>query len=73
MFYRQRHKIRDGETLFTALRYVELSPQADLAGCYIVRMQEKIFIDVDDLLSDFRPEKDIELKPLDTVVIPYVR
>ena len=37
------------------------------------QLTETAFIDVDELLSGYDPEKDIELQPLDTVVIPYVR
>jgi polysaccharide export outer membrane protein len=71
--YRQRQRIRDGETLYTALRSIRLSPQADLTACYIKRKKEKIFIDLDDYLYNYDPKKDVVLQPLDCIVIPYIR
>ena len=71
--YRLRQKIRDGETLYTALRSVRLSPQADLTACYIKRKKEKIFVDLDDYLYNYDPKKDVVLQPLDCIVIPYIR
>ena len=73
MIYRQKHRMRKGETLYTALRSVELSPQADLPACYIRRKNDKIFIDLDDYLYNYNPEKDVVLQPLDCIVIPYIR
>jgi hypothetical protein len=73
VIYRQRHRIRDGETLYTALRFLRLSPQADLTACYIKRKKEKIFIDLDDYLYNYEPRKDVVLQPLDCIVIPYIR
>ena len=40
VIYRQKHRIRQGETLYTALRSVVLSPQADLPACYIKRKND---------------------------------
>jgi polysaccharide export outer membrane protein len=71
--YRQRQKIRDGETLYTALRSIRLSPQADLTACYIKRKKEKLFIDLDDYLYNYDRQKDVVLQPLDCIVIPYIR
>jgi len=71
--YRKKHTIRDGETLYTALRSVELSAQADLSACYIRRKKEKIFIDLGDYLYNYDPSKDIVLQPLDCIIIPYIR
>ena len=73
VIYREKHSMRRGETLYTALRSVVLSPQADLAACYIKRNGEKIFIALDDYLYNYNPEKDIVLQPLDCIVIPYIR
>jgi polysaccharide export outer membrane protein len=73
VIYRQKHNIRRGETLYTALRSIVLSPQADLAACYIKRNREKIFIALDDYLYNYKPNKDVVLKPLDCIVIPYIR
>ena len=73
VIYRQNYKIRKGETLYTALRSVELSPQADLTACYIIRNKEKIFINLDDYLYNYDPENDIVLQPLDCIVVPYIR
>ncbi len=71
--YRERYRLREGETLLTALRTVTISPQADLTGCYVVRNDQKLFVDLDALLTRYDPERDIVLRPLDTIVIPYVR
>ncbi len=71
--YRQKHRMRRGETLYTALRGVEISPQADLPACYIKRQKEKIFVDLDDYLYSYDPKKDLVLQPLDCIVIPYIR
>lgn len=71
--YRQKHRMRKGETLYTALRGVELSPQADLPACYIKRKREKIFVDLDDYLYNYDAKKDLVLQPLDCIVIPYIR
>ncbi len=71
--YRQKHLARRGETLYTALRSVVISPQADLPACYIKRKNDKIFVDLDDYLYNYDPKKDVVLQPLDCVVIPYVR
>jgi polysaccharide export outer membrane protein len=71
VIYRQRHTLRRGETLYTALRSVVLSPQADLPACYIERKAEKLFVDLDDYLYRYDPKKDIVLQPLDRIVIPY--
>lgn len=71
VIYRKRHTLRQGETLYTALRSVVLSPKADLPGCYIKRMDQKIFVDLDDYLYKYDPQKDIVLQPLDCIVIPY--
>jgi polysaccharide export outer membrane protein len=73
VIYRKRHTLRQGETLYTALRSVVLSPQADLPACYIKREEQKIFVDLDDYLYKYDPKKDIVLQPLDCVVIPYFR
>ena len=73
VIYRQKHRMRKGETLYTALRGVELSPQADLPACYIRRKKEKIFVDLDDYLYNYDPKKDLVLQPLDCIVIPYIR
>jgi polysaccharide biosynthesis/export protein len=73
VIYRQRHTLRRGETLYTALRSVVLSPQAELPGCYIKRKDQKIFVDLDDYLYKYDPNKDIVLEPLDCIVIPYTR
>ncbi len=73
VIYRQKHRMRKGETLYTALRSVELSPQADLPACYIKRKREKIFVDLDDYLYNYDPKKDLVLQPLDCIVIPYIR
>jgi len=73
VIYRQKHKMRRGETLYTALRSVVLSPQADLPACYIKRKGDKIFIDLDDYLYNYDPAKDVVLQPLDCIVIPYIR
>ncbi|MBN1834475.1 MAG: SLBB domain-containing protein [Spirochaetales bacterium] len=73
LIYRQRHTIRRGETLYTALRGVTLSAQADLPACYIKRKNQKIFVDLDDYLYNYDPRKDVVLEPLDRVVIPYIR
>lgn len=70
--YRQRYALREGETLVTALRSVAISPQADLTGCYLVRDNRKIFVDVDALLTRYDAGRDPVLLPLDTIVIPYV-
>jgi hypothetical protein len=72
VIYRQKHRMRKGETLYTALRGVELSPQADLPACYIRRKKEKIFVDLDDYLYNYDPKKDLVLQPLDRIVIPYI-
>jgi hypothetical protein len=71
--YRLRQKIREGETLYTALRSIHLSPQADLTACYIKRKKEKIFIDLDDYLYNYDRKKDVVLQPLDCIIIPYIR
>jgi len=73
VIYRQKHRMRIGETLYTALRSVALSPQADLPACYIKRKGDKIFIDLDDYLYNYDPRKDVMLQPLDCIVIPYIR
>jgi len=73
VIYRQKHRMRKGETLYTALRGVELSPQADLPSCYIKRKKEKIFVDLDDYLYNYDRKKDLVLQPLDCIVIPYIR
>jgi len=73
LIYRQKHRMRKGETLYTALRSIELSPQADLPACYIKRKNEKIFVDLDDYLYNYNPKKDLVLQPLDCIVIPYIR
>ena len=73
VMYRQSHTIRLGETLYTALRSVVLSPQADLPACYIKRKDQKIFVDLDDYLYNWDPGKDVVLQPLDCIVIPYIR
>jgi len=73
VIYRQKHKMRKGETLYTALRGVVLSPQADLPACYIKRKGDKIFIDLDDYLYNYDPAKDVVLQPLDCIVIPFIR
>ena len=73
VIYRQKHTMRRGETLYTALRYVVLSPQADLPACYIKRKNEKIFVDLDDYLYNYDSNKDVVLQPLDCIVIPYIR
>jgi polysaccharide export outer membrane protein len=73
IIYRQKHTMRRGETLYTALRSVVLSPQADLPACYIKRKGDKIFIDLDDYLYNYDPKKDVVLQPLDCIVIPYIR
>lgn len=73
VIYRQKHRIRKGETLYTALRSVVLSPQADLPACYIKREGEKIFVDLDDYLYNYDPKRDIVLQPLDCIVVPYLR
>ncbi|MBN2552809.1 MAG: hypothetical protein JXB06_08555 [Spirochaetales bacterium] len=73
VIYRQKHTMRRGETLYTALRSVVLSPQADLPACYIKRKGDKIFIDLDDYLYNYDPRKDLVLQPLDCIVIPYIR
>ncbi len=72
VIYRQKHRVRKGETLYTALRGVELSPQADLSAAYIRRKKEKILIDLDDYLYNYDPKKDLVLQPLDRIVIPYI-
>lgn len=73
VIYQQKHKIRKGETLYTALRSIEISPQADLSACYIIRKKEKTFINLDDYLYNYNPDKEIVLQPLDRIVIPYSR
>ena len=73
VIYRQKHTMRRGETLYTALRSVVLSPQADLPACYIKRKGDKIFIDLDDYLYNYDPKKDVVLQPLDCIIIPYIR
>lgn len=73
VIYRQKHRMRKGETLYTALRSVELSPQADLPACYIKRKKGKIFVDLDDYLYNYDSKKDLVLQPLDCIVIPYIR
>ena len=73
VIYRQKQTMRKGETLYTALRNVVLSPQADLPACYIKRKNETVFIDLDDYLYNYDPKKDVVLQPLDCIVIPYIR
>jgi protein involved in polysaccharide export with SLBB domain len=69
--HRLKRRIRKGESLYTALRSIELSPLANLTDCYIIRKKDKIFVDLDDYLYNYDSEKDIILQPMDRVVIPY--
>ncbi|HEQ72581.1 MAG TPA: hypothetical protein ENN69_08840, partial [Spirochaetia bacterium] len=69
-----RYRLRGAEPLSAVVRLIQemFSPVADLARAYIIRQgkTEPIPANIEALLSDYSPEKDVTLQPEDRVVIP---
>ncbi|MBN1799615.1 MAG: SLBB domain-containing protein [Spirochaetales bacterium] len=69
------YRFVEGQKLASALEelYDSFSPEADLQGAYIIRLEQKepIPVNIEELIHNYAEEKDITLMPYDRVVIPF--
>ncbi len=67
--------LKSGETLYDILNNVRKSllPFADLEHGFVIRGEEIIAIDMQDLIYDFNMARDLTLEPFDRIIIPVNR
>ncbi len=69
------YRFKEGETLYSALFALRgsISPVAALANSFIIRLghTELIPVNIEKLLYNYNPIDDIELKPYDSIIIPF--
>ncbi len=67
--------LKSGETLYDILNSIKdrLLPFADLQHGFVIRGDEIIGVDMQDLIYDFNMARDLTLKPFDRIIIPVNR